>query len=142
MLLASACSASCTFSWRSGLPPLLRLGPLFLRNLPPEVCGRSGEWHRTRLHPAGVRPSAASLAHSSAFPPPGTPLYAGHYLISMMSGRCFLTWSVCIWPGPGSSEAIRLIAAWASVKIVTLSGVVSPLEAVSSALARAARSAS
>jgi hypothetical protein len=37
---------------------------------------------------------------------------------------CFLACIPYIWPGPGSSEAMRLMTAWASVKIVTLSGVV------------------
>ena len=55
---------------------------------------------------------------------------------------CVLAWSVYCWPGPGSSEAIRLMAAWASVKILTRSGVVYLLEADLSALARAAHSAS
>jgi len=47
------------------------------------------------------------------------PLCAGPRLVSMvMSGMAlrstvtrFLAWSACIWPGPGSSEAIRLMAA-------------------------------
>jgi len=76
--------------------------------------------------------SAASLAHSSAFSLPVTPLCAGHQRISMvMSGPdrrrvaiYFRAWSAYFWSGPGSSEAIRLMAAWASVKIVTRSGVV------------------
>jgi hypothetical protein len=34
----------------------------------------------------------------------------------------FLAWTANIWPGPGSSEDVRWIAAYASVKIVTLSG--------------------
>jgi len=37
---------------------------------------------------------------------------------------CFRARIACIWPGPGSSDAILLVAAWASVEIVTLSGVV------------------
>jgi len=32
----------------------------------------------------------------------------------------FLSWSTYILPGPGSSEAIRLMAVWASWNIVTL----------------------
>jgi len=51
---------------------------------------------------------------------------------------CPLAWTANIWLGLGSSEAKRLTAAWASVKIVTLSGVVYRLAAVSNALARAA----
>jgi len=52
----------------------------------------------------------------------------------------FMAWIVCIWPGPGSLEAMRLMAAWTSVKVVILSDVVCRLAAVSSALARAAHS--
>ena len=78
--------------------------------------------------------SAASLAHSSAFSFPGTILCAGHHRISMVvsglalrsTAMCFLAWSAYIWPGPDSSEAIRLTAAWASVKIVIHPGAVSP----------------
>jgi hypothetical protein len=51
------------------------------------------------------------------------------------AAMCFLAWIAYIWPGPGSSEAMRLMAVWASVKIVTLSGVVCRLTAVSSAVA-------
>jgi len=40
-------------------------------------------------------------------------------------------------PGPGSSEAIRLMAAWSSVKSETFSGVIHHLAVVSSALAMA-----
>jgi len=40
------------------------------------------------------------------------------------AAMCFLAWSAYCWPGPGSSETIRLMAAWASMKIVTLSGMV------------------
>jgi len=36
----------------------------------------------------------------------------------------FLAWIAYYWPGPGSSEAIRLMAACAWVKIVTRSGIV------------------
>jgi hypothetical protein len=91
--------------------------------------------------------SAASLAHSSAFSFPGTPLWAGHHRISiMMPGLALLSAAMwlarVIWLGLGSSEAMRLIATWASVKIVTRSGAVCHLVAVSSALARAAHSAS
>jgi len=42
---------------------------------------------------------------------------------------CYLAWSMNRWPGPGSSETIRLMAAWASVKIVIRSGVVGLREA-------------
>jgi len=51
-------------------------------------------------------------------------------------------WSAYIWPGSGSSDTIRLVAACASEKMVTRSGVVFLLDASSSARARAARSAS
>jgi len=54
----------------------------------------------------------------------------------------FLAWSAYFWLGPGSFVAIRLMAAWASVNIVTRYGVVCLLEADSSALAMAVRSAS
>jgi len=43
----------------------------------------------------------------------------------------------CIWLGAGSSGAMRLKAAWASVKIVTLSGVVCRLATIYSTLVRA-----
>jgi len=36
----------------------------------------------------------------------------------------FLAWAAYNWPAPGSDEAMRLMAAWASVKFVTFSGVV------------------
>jgi len=51
---------------------------------------------------------------------------------------CFRAWRAYCCPGPGSSDAIRLMAACASVKIVTLSGVVFLLTATSNAHARAA----
>jgi len=61
-----------------------------------------------------------------------------HHRISMaMSGLAFrsaairfLAWIAYIWLGPGSSEAIRLMPAWASVKIVILSGVICRLAAI------------
>jgi len=52
----------------------------------------------------------------------------------------FLASSAYCWLGTGSSEAIRLMAAWASVEIVIRSGVVFLHKADSSALARAAHS--
>jgi hypothetical protein len=55
------------------------------------------------------------------------------------AAMCFQVWIAYIWPGPDSSEAMRLMADWASVKMVTFSGVVCRLAAVSSALARAAQ---
>ena len=51
----------------------------------------------------------------------------------------FLSWNGYCWLAQRSSEIIRLIAAWASVKIVTYSGTVGP-DADSSALATAASS--
>jgi len=39
---------------------------------------------------------------------------------------CFLASEACTWPGPGSSEVIRRISAWASVEIVTPSECVAP----------------
>jgi len=55
---------------------------------------------------------------------------------------CFLAWSAYFWLGPGSSEAVRLMAAWASVMTVTRSGVRYLHKANSSAHLRAARSVS
>jgi len=67
----------------------------------------------------------------------------------MIPGLAFLSVAMCLraWrayccPGPGSSDAIRLMAACASVKIVTRSRDVFLLEAKSNARARAAHSAS
>jgi len=93
--------------------------------------------------------SATIFAHLPALSLPVTPLWAGHHRISMMipglalrsRATCFPAWSAYRWPGPGSSEAIRLMAACASVKFVTRSGIVFLLEADSSARARAAHSA-
>jgi hypothetical protein len=50
------------------------------------------------------------------------------------SAMCLLAWMACNCPGRGSSEAIRLLAAWASVKTVTRSCIVYRLAAISSAL--------
>ena len=94
--------------------------------------------------------SAAALAHSSAYSIPAIPLWAGHHRISMvMSGFarrsaaiCFRTWMAYCCPGPGSSDAICLIAACASEKMVTSSGVAFLCATGSSACARAAHSAS
>jgi len=86
----------------------------------------------------------ANAAHSSTSSFPGTSLWAGPagtYLISMVTSglaMCSFTWS----GQPGCSEVARLMAACASVKIVTHSDVVSRLTAVSSALARAAHAPS
>jgi len=55
---------------------------------------------------------------------------------------CFRAWRAYYCPGPGSSDAIRLMAACASVKIVIRCGVVFLLDAKSNARARAAHSAS
>jgi len=63
-------------------------------------------------------------------------------LAFLSTAMCFLAWSAYFWPGPVSSEAIRLLATFASVKTVTRFGVVCSLEAVSGAPARAAHSAS
>jgi len=54
----------------------------------------------------------------------------------------FRAWIAYCCQGPGSSDAIRLIAACASVKMVTRSEIVFLLDADSSARARAAGSAS
>jgi len=110
---------------------LSRLGRHSLSGFPVH-CPRDGIWEaasRVRFGshshsaPRASGSSASILAHSSTFSFPGTPLCAGHHLISMvMSGlalrgaaMCFLAWSAHTWPGPGSSEASRLMAACASV---------------------------
>ena len=70
---------------------LSRFHPLLLRDLPLKVRERLRERHCVRLipvqvaqpfHPAGVWLTAASLAHSSAFSLPATPLRARHHRIS------------------------------------------------------------
>jgi len=55
------------------------------------------------------------------------------------TAMCFLSWRAYGWSGTGSDEAIRLVAAGASVKLVTCSVVDGLREADS--LARAAHSA-
>jgi len=50
---------------------------------------------------------------------------------------CFRAWRAYCCPGPGASDAIRPMAACASVKMVTRSGVVLLLDAASSARAMA-----
>jgi len=55
---------------------------------------------------------------------------------------CFRACTAFCCPGPGSSDAIRLMAACASVKFVTCSGVVFLLAADSNARARPAHFAS
>jgi hypothetical protein len=78
--------------------------------------------------------SAASFAHSSAFSFSGTHLWAGHHRISIVmpawahrkAAMFFRAWIAHISPGPGSSDAIRLMATCASVKMATLSGIVWP----------------
>jgi len=112
---------------------------LLLGDLPLDVSKRPREEHGPRLDPVRVAStprvfgsSAAILAHSSALSFPEIPLWAGQHRISMMTpGRarrsvamCFLTWSAYCWPGPGSLDTIRLMAARASVKIVNRSGVI------------------
>ena len=80
--------------------------------------------------------SAANLTPSSAFSFPEALLCVGHHRISMMiSGRafrstamCFLAWSAYFRPGPGSSQAIWMMAAYTSVKIGSHSGVICLLE--------------
>ena len=57
------------------------------------------------------------------------------------AAMCFRAWRAYCCPGPVSSDAIRLMATCASVKIVTCFGVVFLLEVDSSARARAAHSA-
>jgi len=57
-------------------------------------------------------------------------LWVGRHRISMVTSGltlrrstviCWLARIAYVWPGPGSSAATPLLAAWASVKIVTLS---------------------
>ena len=75
---------------------------------------------------------ATSLAHSSAFSLPAIPLWPGHHRISMvMPGLARRRAAMCcrarmanFCPRPGSSDAIRRMAACVSEKIVTCSGVV------------------
>ena len=78
------------------------------------------------------------------------PCGPGHHRISVMIpglafhsvAMCFRAWRAYCCPGPGSSDAIHLMAACASVKIVTRSGAVFLLEAKSNDRARAAHSTS
>jgi hypothetical protein len=94
--------------------------------------------------------SATSFAQSSAFSFPRTPARAGHPRIAMvMPGRAlrsdgiyFRAGIAYMRPGLGSSDAIRLMATWASVTMVTIHGADCRLAAVSRDLASAARSAS
>ena len=133
--------------------------PFFLRNPPLEVCEGSQQWHWAYLrpvrvvqpfHPAGVwlprrdlSPLVRLLVALNPFVSQApSDLNDELGLARSSAAMCFLGWSAYCWSGPGSSEAIRLMAAWASVKIVTRSGIVCLLEANSSALARAAHSAS
>jgi len=69
-------------------------------------------------------------------------VYVWNLFLLRSTAMCFLAWSAYIWPGTGSSEAICLTAACAPAKIATRSGAACLLEAVSSALAGVARSAS
>jgi len=104
--------------------------PLLLHDLPLEVCKRPEERHRARFrsvrvfqpfHPAGVRllrrefgPLVSLLVPRNPFvrwAPPDSMMMPGLALRS--ASMCFLAWSAYIWPGPGSSEAIRLMAACA-----------------------------
>jgi len=72
---------------------------------------------------------AVTVAHSLAFSLPVTPLCAGYHRISTtMPGlalrnlvMCFRAWRAYSSPGPGSSNAIRRVAACTSEKIVTCS---------------------
>jgi len=83
--------------------------------------------HSTQL---GFGSPAAIFAYSSAFSLPVTLLWAGHHRISMTipgltlrsMAMCFRAWRAHCCPGPGLSDAIRLMAACASEKRVTRSG--------------------
>ena len=94
-------------------PASPRLRSLLLRYLPLEVdptrhiClapNRPAYRRRPTLWASGS--SAESLARSSAFSFPETPLWAGHHQISMMmpglalrsAAMCFLAWIAYIWP--------------------------------------------
>jgi hypothetical protein len=84
------------------------------------------EFH-SHVTPLASGSSAASSTHSPAFSFPGTHLWEGHHRsptvvpgMAVHNGAMgFLAWIASIWLGPGYSEAMRLIAAWASV-IVTM----------------------
>jgi len=97
-------------------------------------CGRG-------IARASARSSAAILARSTAFSLSVIPLRAGNQLISMIlpglalrrEAMCFCDWRAYFCPRPGSSDAIRLMAACASVKLVTRFGVVFLREKDSSA---------
>jgi len=56
--------------------------------------------------------------------------------------KCFRAWMTYCCPGPGPSDAIRRMAACASEKMVTRSGIVFLSDATCSARAKAAHSAS
>ena len=140
--------------------PLVRLRPFLLGDLPLQVRNRPWERHRacSRLvrvtqpfHPTGVWLLRCSLYPLVGFLVAGDPLVCwsppdfdgdARPGLSQHGDVLPLAWSAYCWPGPGSSEVIRLMVAWASVKIVTRSDVVCLPEADSSALARAAHSAS
>jgi hypothetical protein len=90
-----------------------------------QYLAKLSEFHSHFTTSASGSPAACS-AHSPAFTFPGTPLWAGHRRNSMMAAFLalhngamgFLASLACILLGPGSSEGIRLMAAWASVIVI------------------------
>jgi len=86
----------------------------------PRTSVRSGKLGHSTPRVPDV--SSTIFAHSSPFSLPATPLYAGHHHTSMTipgldwrnMEMCFRARRACSCPGPGSSDAIRLIAACAS----------------------------
>ena len=120
-------------------------------------CARPWELHLTSSGPSSstIPPrahgsSAAVFAHSSAFSLPAIPSCAGHHRISITmpglalgsAAMSFRAWRAFCCPGPGSSDAIRLMTACASEKIVARSETVFLRNATSYARAIAAHSAS
>jgi hypothetical protein len=126
--LGAPCNRSVRFllSWQLVLRFVIRL-PAHCR-ASAHLFSEIGRFRCARDLGSGSTPrasgfSAASFAHSSAFSFPGTPMWAGHHRISMMSGRALRSAAICFrariayfWPGPGSSDAISLMVAWASEK--------------------------
>jgi len=138
----------------AGLRPLLRKPALDIgqgsreRELSfPDLAARVPEIEP--LHSVGIWP-VASLAHLSATSFPSTPRWLGHHRISILAPgsfalratMCFLAMIAYSWPSLGSSEVILQMAAWASVKMVTVSSAWFLDAATRRALAIAAHSAS
>jgi len=83
----------------------------------PRTSARAGKFGHSTPRVPGF--SAPIFAHSSAFSLPATPLCAGQHRTSMTIpgldwrsvAMCFRAWRAYCCPGPGSSDAIRLMAA-------------------------------